>query len=843
MIDSPPPSDTYANVINRWGHGLTWFLVLAIFWPAIFGSSVLGFGDAASLYQPLFEWIRQQWLKGEIPLWCDLDNWGGPVVADAASGVFYPLKAIFLLPFVPFAVLFNLFTLVHVLLAVYGARWCALSARLSIAAAWWVGISYGFGGCVLFQSSNTVFLIGAAWLPIALGWIIKYSQDRKPAFLFALSSVLGMLILGGDPQMAFHCLIISGIGWWIATPHDQTKNNWLSRMLAALCPMIVILIMSFLLSAVQILPSMEWSQKSERSSYENNRSVYRILNTPNNPVDTNPAESNFDYQPWVRPLSGTHQDAIYQFSQPPWSLTQMIWPNLFGKQHPWGQRLPGADRVWHGSIYFGVLTFLFALLQITSPGSRHRERFLIATLLVFLIGSLGWYGLGWWIHELNLMQGGNGTAHFFGEPTGGIYWFMEVFIPGYYRFRYPAKLLVIAAFCFSLLAGKTFDALFTSKQKSLPRSKLLQQFDFWTKVTLILTLLLLLITALNRLTGHQLFWILDADASTQIAGSLLHATAVLVICQILVKLSRQQRLKDQSTVVLLLTLLTLDVGTANAWTVQLCEPPAMGASVEADEPRFTSLRSESIDSQTAELDDLNEQLTRDRESLYPKLHLLSGQRVIGSFNSILPLDIAAAIYGNDLSAIAKSLGIDSQITSKFQRRTLGPQRRFFFPNEVLLWEPIDEGSLIAVHERTRAVFSSLAAVASKPDVERAIVEDLNERLPADGPPIDSAPKFEILSDSHSYKQFQVSLNHPRLVVLSEYFDDNWDAYQILNGRRILLPKARVNRVLTGISLPAGDYEMAYTYFPKQFFVGLGISFLTWGLLGVYWIRSSWNRPI
>ena len=79
-------------------------------------------------------------------------------------------------------------------------------------------------------------------------------------------------------------------------------------------------------------------------------------------------------------------------------------------------------------------------------------------------------------------------------------------------------------------------------------------------------------------------------------------------------------------------------------------------------------------------------------------------------------------------------------------------------------------------------------------------------------------------------------------MLNEYYDENWRAYQILNERRISLPKARVNRVLTGLFLPAGDYEIEYVYFPKPFYYGLGISFLAWGLLGVYWIRSIRNRP-
>ena len=44
-----------------------------------------------------------------------------------------------------------------------------------------------------------------------------------------------------------------------------------------------------------------------------------------------------------------------------------------------------------------------------------------------------------------------------GDEVGGLYWLMTVVLPGYVYFRYPAKLLVIAALGLSMLAARGWD--------------------------------------------------------------------------------------------------------------------------------------------------------------------------------------------------------------------------------------------------------------------------------------------------------------------------------------------------------------------------------------------------
>jgi hypothetical protein len=63
-------------------------------------------------------------------------------------------------------------------------------------------LGYAFGGPVLLQYCNVIFLVGAAWMPLAFfaadRWL-RLGDRRAWAWMAA---VLSMQILGGDPQAA-----------------------------------------------------------------------------------------------------------------------------------------------------------------------------------------------------------------------------------------------------------------------------------------------------------------------------------------------------------------------------------------------------------------------------------------------------------------------------------------------------------------------------------------------------------------------------------------------------------------------------------------------------------------
>ena len=82
----------------------------------------------------------------------------------------------------------------------------------------------------------------------------------------------------------------------------------------------------------------------------------------------------------------------------------------------------------------------------------------------------GWYGLGWLVEEIRIVSGGDPLSPGpLGAPLGGLYWLMTVLLPGYVQFRYPAKLLVIAAVALSVLSARGWDRALAGKSGRLQR--------------------------------------------------------------------------------------------------------------------------------------------------------------------------------------------------------------------------------------------------------------------------------------------------------------------------------------------------------------------------------------
>lgn len=182
-----------------------------IFREAVFTSRAFVFRDAAHYYQPLFAWAASEWGNGRLPLWNPYDNAGIPAAADPTTSAFYPGKLLFVLP-VGFGARYKLYLLTHVFLAGATASFVARRWGASPIASTACGLSYAYGGSVVFQYCNAVYLVGAAWLPLAVWTIDGLIRYRRTAWVVGLGAVLAMMILGGDPQTAYHAGLVALLG-------------------------------------------------------------------------------------------------------------------------------------------------------------------------------------------------------------------------------------------------------------------------------------------------------------------------------------------------------------------------------------------------------------------------------------------------------------------------------------------------------------------------------------------------------------------------------------------------------------------------------------------------------
>ncbi len=72
----------------------------------------------------------------------------------------------------------------------------------------------------------------------------------------------------------------------------------------------------------------------------------------------------------------------------------------------------------------------------------------------------------------------------------------------------------------------------------------------------------------------------------------------------------------------------------------------------------------------------------------------------------------------------------------------------------------------------------------------------------------------------NYLKYQAKANSDQLVVFSEvYYDKGWDAY--IDGTKV--PHFRVDYILRGMVLPAGEHTVEFKFYPKSYYIGNKIS--------------------
>ncbi len=463
--------------------GLIGALAAWIFAPALDGGASFAFRDAAHFYHPLFEYIRGELGRGELPLWNPYENIGMPLLAENTTSVFYPGKLIFALP-LDYTLLYNLYIVSHVVLAAAGSYRLARRFGGSELAAGLAGMSYAFGGSVLFQYCNVVFLVGAAWLPWAALCADRMLRERSYAAAVALGFVLALMIAGGDPQMAYNAGLLAALYAWLlprdgragGTPDGATDTGTVEPARLARRPGRPLLLamtaaVGLLVAAVQIFPTMEASATSARGNYTSPRNIYELaayLFVDRDPRDADPDTS------WYGGLLGndpsSHQGRVYQFNIAPWRVVELIWPNITGRPFAGNHRtlaaLGAENNLWTPSNYLGLLPLVlgaaaWSLRRKASP----QVRWLSWMVLLGGLGSLGTYGLAW---AFGWILGGVDVLRVGGE-IGGIHWWMVTLLPNYVYFRYSAKLFVVANLGLSLLAARGWDAAWQAPHRRVRR--------------------------------------------------------------------------------------------------------------------------------------------------------------------------------------------------------------------------------------------------------------------------------------------------------------------------------------------------------------------------------------
>ncbi|MCU1274509.1 MAG: hypothetical protein JWO48_1940, partial [Bryobacterales bacterium] len=215
--------------------------------------------DMAYQVLPWYEFEAVSWHRGEFSLW-DPHVWGGqPLLAQMQPGAAYPPNwLLFLLPLKNGRIdelwLHLYFILTHFFAALF-CYWLCRDLKRTRSASMLAGVAFTFTG-VVGSLGWPQMLNGAIWIPLILLFFLRSIRGYRPIANAALcGTFLGTSWLSGHHQIpTFISLMMAGL--WLF-------ELWRSRV-RALRPMAVFFLFTFLVSALQTLPALEYGMQSIR---------------------------------------------------------------------------------------------------------------------------------------------------------------------------------------------------------------------------------------------------------------------------------------------------------------------------------------------------------------------------------------------------------------------------------------------------------------------------------------------------------------------------------------------------------------------------------------------------
>ena len=310
-------------------------LYLLFFSPALIRGYLLAVGaDGQHLYLPNYH--------ARKVLWDTAIFTGFPMMADPQVMSWYP-PALLLSQFSGTWNLFILLAYVAASCFMYGYVLTVTNSRF---AGLFSGIVFGTSGFMMAHLGHAVIVHSVAWIPLTM-WALEQLRRKWSAWWFMAASIgIALSFFGGHTPIFTFGLMLS-IAYAIVMGWHSPIGHW--RYYAACAGL---LLLSFGLAAVQILPTMEIVGQSVRTGYK-------------------------------------FSDYI-SHSLPPIQLLMLVFPKLFGAHEASGG-LPyyGAENLTELTGYVGLLTMILAVTGVLKWPQKSLSIFWICAALISLPLAMG----------------------------------------------------------------------------------------------------------------------------------------------------------------------------------------------------------------------------------------------------------------------------------------------------------------------------------------------------------------------------------------------------------------------------------------------------------------------
>jgi len=372
--------------------------------PLIRGQ-VIYWGLPALQFIPWRHYAWEMLRQGSWPLWNSLNGLGAPLLANYQLALFYP-------PALPLFLLDEIwgaaglawgFTLLIPLHLAWGAlgmlglmRNLDIRRRGQIVA----GLAFGLGGYLVARGSFFSMIWAAVWLPWILSGLealLQHTEVRQRIFTgLKISFCIAMMLLAGHAQIAWYALLFAGLwAFFRAWQAGKWKMSLNIIGIFAMCGFFALL-----LTAVQLFPTFEFLQQSQRAAA-------------------------YDYETAM----------VYSFS--PLRLLGFLIPDLFG--NPGYGDFYGYATYWEDAVYIGLIPFILALTTILWLVKKENRLSSLrpVTILLWLLVFVG-------------------TVLALGSNTPIFPWLFR-HVPTFEMFQAPARWMLWPTFSMAILAGFAAD--------------------------------------------------------------------------------------------------------------------------------------------------------------------------------------------------------------------------------------------------------------------------------------------------------------------------------------------------------------------------------------------------
>ncbi|MEZ6121591.1 MAG: hypothetical protein R3C49_00290 [Planctomycetaceae bacterium] len=399
-------SETGGPVVDR-ASAVQWLIggvvglisAFGTWWPLLTGAGLVG-GDVYPYFFPQKVVLADALAAGELPFWNRLTGLGYPMLAESQAGVFYPPNQI-LYRLLDVHTAFHLSIVLHYWLAFVFTFRFALSQQLKTLPALFASLVFVYGWFPA-RISLEWSITGGVFFPLIL-WLTDRVLIRPTLRRLAvLVLVHAVFLLSGHFTLAFITQLTSIVYAFLKTRRFKP---------AALTTLAVLL--SLLLAAVQLLPTLELRQLSQRSD-------------------------------------GTSRAFDPAFGHlPPVYLTQVAasWWYWHSPAKVIGgavKQTPGAisadTNAVEAHLYWGLIPLLFIVLSFV-PRIRRKLPTAVTTVWLWLMLLAAVYATGWLMPV---------TKH----------------LPGFSFFNGPGRYSIVCALAGALISGLVLQTLLSSASRT-----------------------------------------------------------------------------------------------------------------------------------------------------------------------------------------------------------------------------------------------------------------------------------------------------------------------------------------------------------------------------------------